>query len=190
MYQSCDIAQAEIVEKENSGLDQAIEQFWADYSPPSAEWTLVNLWDQSHILERSNSLLSVCFNFFTGNLFVNGYPLSKLPLDYQQHQTFCELFGEQILDVGPSTQLVVRAVPQTDQSDSAADDDSLEVWEYIPRGHLDKDLPNSFVNGYAHWLNLSTDEVEFRPISQKWMTNMDSSRRRTRAVSAKREDDL
>lgn len=34
---------------------------------------------------------------------VNGYPLSKLPLDYQRYSTFRQLFGEQILDVGPSS---------------------------------------------------------------------------------------
>lgn len=198
MYRARGIAQGEIVGKGNSGLDQAIKQFWADYSPPSTGWTPANVSDQSHILERSNSQLSVCFNLLTGNLFVNGYPLSKLPLDYQQHPTFRDLFGEQILDVGPSSvpgmqfsacrdqngwvvhfamndgHLVVRAVPQRDQSDSAAENNSLETWEYIPKDHLHEDVPNSFVNNYAHWLNLSTDQVEFRPISQKWTASSEN----------------
>ncbi|KAK4153473.1 hypothetical protein C8A00DRAFT_33763 [Chaetomidium leptoderma] len=190
MYQARDLVMEEVMDRGNPGLDNSIKQFWADYSPPSAEWMQRDVATQSHILECSNSHLSVTFNLLTGNLFVNGYPLSKLPLAYQSHETFSQLFGEQILDVGPSSdpemqfsacrdqnewvvhfammdhQLVVRAVRQRPQ----------EIWEYIPRSHLRRDLPNSFVNNYAHWLNLSTNEVEFRPIAQKWVTSSTSWR--------------
>ena len=193
MYQACDNAMYQVVSKGNSGLDTAIKQFWAAYSPSSAKWIRPGIEGRRHILENTSS---VTFNFLTGNLFLNGYPLSKLPLDYQQHATFSQLFGEQILDVGPSSfpgmqfsasrdqhgwvvyfamkdgQLVVRAVQQTDQSGSNdADSRVLDIWEYIPRNHLDGDLPDSFVYNYAHWLNLSTDEIEFRPIAHKWVTS-------------------
>ncbi|KAG7294015.1 hypothetical protein NEMBOFW57_004076 [Staphylotrichum longicolle] len=198
MYQARHIATKEIVHKGNGGLDTAIRQFWAAYSPPSAEWTLPGLESRNHILER-NGGLSVSFNLLTGNLFVNGYPLSKLPLDYQRHSTFRQLFGEQILDVGPSSipgmqfsacreqdgwlvhfamkddQLVVRAVWSTDQSGAAAPD-SDQTWEYIPRDHLEGDLPSSFVNNYAHWLNLLTDEIEFRPLDNRWQTSSENWR--------------
>jgi hypothetical protein len=64
--------------------------------------------------------------------------------------------------------LVVRSV-QNRSPDAITHDDT--EWEYIPQGHFSKDLPDSFVYNFAHWLNLSTKEVEFRPLAQKWETS-------------------
>lgn len=187
MYRTRHLVTKEIVDKGNQGLDSAIKEFWADYSPSSssAGWTQLDHNAQSHILTRKSGPVSITFNLLTGNLFLNGCPLSKLPSSYQKHQTFSQLFGQQILDVGPSSvpgmefsasrvqngwvihfamkdgRLVVRAV-------AAQDELQPESWEYIPREHLVEDLPNSFINDYAHWLNLSTGQVEFRPLGQKW----------------------
>ncbi|KAH6619158.1 hypothetical protein B0J18DRAFT_481466 [Chaetomium sp. MPI-SDFR-AT-0129] len=172
----------------HSGLDHAIKRLWAGYVPPPAAWTRRSLESQQHILERG----VVSFNLLTGNLFVNGHPLTKLPLAYQQHSTFRELFGEQILDVGPSSipgmqfsasqdqqgwvvyfamkdgRLVVRSV--RNRSPDAITHDDTE-WEYIPEDRFAEDLPSSFVYNFAHWLNLSTNQVEFRPLSEKWETS-------------------
>ena len=186
MYQAREAVVEEVLNNGNTGLDGAIEQIWAGYSPPAAQWMRRTLDAQRHVIERRGSMLSVSFNVLTGNLFVNGHPLSKLPRAYQQNSTFKQLFGEQILDVGPSSvpemefsacreqngwvihfamkedQLVVRAVR------------SSGTWEYIPRRHLDGDLPNSFVNKYAHWLNLATKEIEFRALEHKWVTSSEN----------------
>ncbi|KAK4459473.1 hypothetical protein QBC42DRAFT_299412 [Cladorrhinum samala] len=194
MYRTRHLVTKQVLEKGNQGLDSAIKKLWADYSPPSSSspgWTQLDRNTRSHILTRKSGPVSITFNLLTGNMFLDGRPLSKLPSSYQKHQTFNQLFGQQILDVGPSSvtgmefsasrpqngwvihfamkdgRLVVRAV--ADQNEPGP-----ELWEYIPREHLVKDLPNSFVNDYAHWLNLSTGRVEFRPLAQKWKTTSEN----------------
>lgn len=188
MYQARASLANETMNNDHSGLDDAIKRLWAGYLPPPAAWTQRSLESQQHILERG----IVSFNLLTGNLFVDGHPLTKLPLAYQQHSTFRELFGEQILDVVPSSvsgmqfsacqdqqgwvvyfamkdgRLVVRSV--RNRSPDAITHDDTE-WEYIPQDHFSEDLPDSFVYNFAHWLNLSTNEVEFRPLAQKWETS-------------------
>ncbi|KAK0715939.1 hypothetical protein B0H67DRAFT_645624 [Lasiosphaeris hirsuta] len=198
MYRARHLVTKQVTDKGNQGLDRAIKHFWAEYSPfSSTSWTRLDSIAQSHILRRESGPVSITFNLLTGNLLLNGCPLSKLPASYRKHQSFVQLFGEQILDVGPSSvpgmefsasrdqngwvlhfammdsQLVVRAVRQTRAqgcgSDAAVRDElQLDSWEYIPREHLANDLANSFVNEYAHWLHLPTGKVEFRPINRRW----------------------
>ncbi|GAB1314706.1 hypothetical protein MFIFM68171_04916 [Madurella fahalii] len=196
MYQARLVVTREVVEEQNKGLDGAIKQFWADYSPPSARWTQGDIETQSHILSISNSLLRVTFNLLTGNLFVNGYPLSKLPQAYQEHATFGKLFGDHVLYVGPSSipgmqfstcrhqhgwivhfalkddQLVVRVVRERPRTEGDHESAQLECWEYIPNDNLRMDLPDSFVHDYAHWLDLATGEIEFRPMDAKWLSSL------------------
>ncbi|KAK4160024.1 hypothetical protein QBC43DRAFT_326010 [Cladorrhinum sp. PSN259] len=195
MYRTRHLVTKQIMGEGNRGLDCAIKRFWAEYSPSSSGWTQLDPNAQSHILTRQSGSVSITFNLLTGSLFLNGCPLSKLPSSYQKHPTFSQLFGQQILDVGPSSapgmefsasrdhhgwvihfamkdgQLVVRAIRQMSQdgSDATAQNElERESWEYIPRERFSKDLSNSFVNHYAHWLKLSTGEVEFRPMDRRW----------------------
>ncbi|KAK0613589.1 hypothetical protein B0T14DRAFT_591458 [Immersiella caudata] len=195
MHRARHLVARQILHQKNPGLDMAIKRLWADFSPsPDAGWAPfdLGLGDGLHILTCKNEgSILVTFNLLTGAFFLNGYPLSRLPSSYQGHQTIRQLFGEQILDVGPSSapgmkfsasrdlngwvlhfamvdsRLVVRAV--RDSSQGCKDGSSPDgTYEYIPREHLNNDLPNSFVNGYAHWLHLETGRVEFRPIDRKW----------------------
>lgn len=192
MYQARDFVVEQVINKGNPGLDEAIKSFWTDYLPPTPPWMPRVLASQKHIFERSDQRLATTFNLLTGNLFVNGYPLSKLPLAYKTHPTFRQLFGDRVLEVGPSShpgmefsachvlegwvvhfrmtdnKLVVRSVRDGPSTP--------DVWEYIPAAQLQGDLPNSFVNHYAHWLNHLTSELEFRPIRQKWVSSPDNWR--------------
>ncbi|KAK1750884.1 hypothetical protein QBC47DRAFT_352381 [Echria macrotheca] len=201
MYRARDIITRIATQTGNQALDRAIKQFWVDYSPPSPGWAQVNSGTQCHILSIGESHLDVTLNLLTGNLFVNGYPLSKLPSKYRESKTFSTLFGDDVLDVGPSSipgmhfstcrpqhgwvvhfgwqggQLVVRTV--RDQVQGSGDGQSTggqpgEAWEYIPNENLEADVPNSFVHDYAHWLNLITGDIEFRPLTTKWVPSIDN----------------
>ncbi|KAK3374532.1 hypothetical protein B0T24DRAFT_577590 [Lasiosphaeria ovina] len=147
MYRARHLVAREVIDRGNPGLDRAIKHLWADYSPtPTAGWARLDQNAQSHILTRRSGGGSVTFNLITGHFFLNGYLLSKLPSSYQKHPTFRQLFGEQILDVGPSrvpgmefsasrdqngwilhfamkdSRLVVHAVRQRSQGHSGAHD--------------------------------------------------------------------
>ncbi|KAK4220947.1 hypothetical protein QBC38DRAFT_155242 [Podospora fimiseda] len=197
MYRARHIVAKQVTKVGNQGLDFAIKQFWADYSPSlSVGWKQADLNGRSHILTQQSGAVEITFNLLTGHLFLNGCPLSKLPSSYQRHPTFTELFGQQILDVGPSSvqgmefsasrkqsgwvlhfglrdgKLVVRAARHglLDDGCEFTDPPRLqpETWEYIPRKQIVGDLPNSFIFDYSHWLNISTGQLEFRPIAKKW----------------------
>ena len=47
--------------------------------------------------------------------------------------------------------------------------DNSQLLQLIPRSRLVGDFPRHFVDEYIHWLDLSTGELEFRPISSPWM---------------------
>jgi hypothetical protein len=40
--------------------------------------------------------------------------------------------------------------------------------ELIPGGKLESDVPALLVDDHVHWLNLSTREIEFRPVDKMW----------------------
>lgn len=43
-----------------------------------------------------------------------------------------------------------------------------EVYELIPLHFLETDFPDALLQDYAHWLQLSTGCVEWRPLSRMW----------------------
>ena len=47
--------------------------------------------------------------------------------------------------------------------------DNSQLLQLIPRSWLVDDFPQHLVDEYIHWLDLSTGELEFRPIGSPWM---------------------
>jgi hypothetical protein len=43
-----------------------------------------------------------------------------------------------------------------------------EILELLPHRKLNGDLPKPFVKEYTHWLNVSTSEIELRPLDDPW----------------------
>ena len=156
--------------------------------PSATKWS-ASSGSRAHILnavmtEENAAPTVISFNLLEGRLLVNGYPLARLPREYESHPTYGELFGPQTLEVMPSTRqgmqfsacreqhgwvvhfalvhgkLVIQAVRR---GDGASAD---EVCELIPSLELKGDVPSSFVRNHSHWLNLSTGAVEFRPVDK------------------------
>lgn len=46
-----------------------------------------------------------------------------------------------------------------------------DIHELIPNETFREDLPNSFIEAYAHWLDIVTSEMELRPIETPWSTS-------------------
>ena len=67
-----------------------------------------------------------------------------------------------------ASDLVIRIKQkQTDADDS-------EIFELISHEKLEGDLPAILLEGYAHWLNLSTSILEIRSLSTLWETSSDN----------------
>lgn len=46
-----------------------------------------------------------------------------------------------------------------------------QISEPIPHNELLSDLPLAFVNGYIHWMNIKSQEIEFRPLMEQWQSD-------------------
>ncbi|KAH6623091.1 hypothetical protein F5144DRAFT_623147 [Chaetomium tenue] len=198
MHLALDFALDEIIKEKNPGFHAAIRHFWADYSPSATQWFELS-GEQSHILfARTNlgngNFMTITYNLLDGRLLVNGYPLSRLPSEYECKPAYEELFGSQILEVMPSTrkgmrfsachnqqgwvvhftmvsdELVIQAARSTEVF-SVEGKSSVEVYEFIPSWKLDGDVPTSFISDYSHWVNLSTGVVEFRRADKPWVSS-------------------
>ncbi|KAK0723613.1 hypothetical protein B0T26DRAFT_811927 [Lasiosphaeria miniovina] len=172
--------------------------FWSEYAPSRSGWQVDEL-PRGHVLvsntDTPDGPMTVSFNLLKGLVLVNGHPLARLPESYQTHPTFIQLFGRQILDVMPSAipemqfsarrdqmgwgvhfamtdgKLVIRAISR---DISPLGNASPTMWEYIPCEYLKEDLPATFVKRYSHWMNLSNQVIQFRPVQQPWMSVPDS----------------
>ena len=83
------------------------------------------------------------------------------------------------------TQVQVPFAVQGDDDSSLSEDrkrvviraehrDTNDILELIPREKLKAHLPSSLIQGYIHWLNLSTSSIEIRPIKEPWKQSSDN----------------
>ncbi|KAK4182801.1 hypothetical protein QBC35DRAFT_395228 [Podospora australis] len=201
MHKSLGFVKEEVVEQNNSGFHAAIQRFWADYLPHATQWSAL-LGNQGHVLNarmsrKSSEPIGITFNLLDGRLLVDGFPLSRLPKEYESHPTYAQLFGTQILEVMPSTrhgmrfsacreqrgwvvhfamigsELVIQALRRREVI-SVEEASDLEVCEFVPSWKLGGDVPVSFKRNHSHWLNVSTGAIEFRPVGNPWAASSDS----------------
>lgn len=199
MHTSSEIVKNEVLEHRNSGFDDAILRFWPNYAASATLWSALP-GSQGHILsgqmkpEGWARPVRISFNLLDGRLLVDGYPLSRLPPEYENHRAYVQLFGTQILEAVPSTlegmrfsacheqqgwqvhfamiesELVIRAMRGLSTA-CPAESSRSDVYEFIPPWRLEGDVPDSFVRNYSHWLNLSSQTIEFRPVDKPWETS-------------------
>lgn len=174
----------EIVWQANSCLDAAIKNCWPAYSP-GTEWAIVGSPHQHLLIADSSSALSrravrLQYNTLTGSLLVNGSPLSTLPSTYQTHGTYQRLFGNQIINVRPSTMEGMRFSATGSHCGHEVhfgmfEDDLVirtrkggKTYELIPISKLQGDFPTPMISNYAHWLVVGEKRIEFRPLANAW----------------------
>ncbi|KAJ5358297.1 hypothetical protein N7541_005455 [Penicillium brevicompactum] len=182
-----------IVRHKNPGMDLAIHEAWAAYrevSVWSAEpnvryWLFTKLDSQS----TAGAHTFVHYNLLTGELLVNGLPLTRLPSEYESYGAYRRLFGKSQLDVMPSSSPGMQFSCQTKYRDhtvhlgkgivsgSKEYDLSVQavrdgrVWEYVPSRLLAGIFPDAFVTSYVHWYDVEGDYVEFRSAEKPWSSD-------------------
>ncbi|KAG1750383.1 uncharacterized protein EDB91DRAFT_1046110 [Suillus paluster] len=178
-------------ELHRDGLDRAIAEIWDSYRPgtpwralpaPNFRWLLTQTAPSC-----SQSPQDVHFNLVSGCLLVNGKQLGRLPSMIVQHPTYQSIFGSQILDIVPadipgmeyatrgkvcdhqvsfalcaSNDLIIRAKHHEQHS---------PILQLIPSHRFVDDLPMTLIEGHTHWLNLSTSEIEIRPVENAWKSS-------------------
>ena len=83
---------------DRAGIDSTIRRVWSAYRP-GCLWTTLDKPNERWLLTETSSegdctAVSVHYNILDGSLLINGSPLTRLPQDYELHETYQRLFGK------------------------------------------------------------------------------------------------
>ncbi|KAL4900003.1 hypothetical protein BDW74DRAFT_183142 [Aspergillus multicolor] len=125
----------------------------------------------------------VRYNILSGELLIDNQPPRRLPQNYTKHAIFQKLFGQRTLSVVRSNQrgfsfMAMKPVGDYEVHFGLNGDQLLiktrkagQTLRLIPYDVLVEDFPDSLVMKHAHWLDLETGVLEFRPLDQAWQSN-------------------
>ena len=88
----------DILLQDSCGLDDAISQIWQSYKR-GEPWTAMNVPNDRWLFTTSasdgvHSSITVQYNVIDGSLYLNGFPLTRLPTDYESHPIYTRVFGK------------------------------------------------------------------------------------------------
>ncbi|KAJ8116579.1 hypothetical protein OPT61_g2025 [Boeremia exigua] len=168
--------------RDSAAINQAVLRCWANFQPHSnALWSMVD-GSHQHWLTILSGELPVHVNLLTGQLLVNGLPLTRLPSEYLSHPVYQPLFSGSALEVVPTDEPGMRFSAKTTYHEhklhfGMAASDMLVVaicgsnkFELIPERVFTSQMPQAFVTSYIHWYEYDTGNVAFRPRHQPWNT--------------------
>ena len=182
------------------GLDQGIARVWPSFQSTSDGW---------HVLSNSNgrwmttqtepssgfASQKVLYNVLDGELLVDGRPLGRLPKEYLRSAIYKRVFGPQLLNVlaadmpgmlymtSQKIHNYVAYFTLREGQPVIKLRQNSQTLEYLPHDIFVGDMPSEFVNDNAHWLDLTSCEIEFRPLEQLWTTSANNWRLRYHAKS-------
>ncbi|KAH6230109.1 hypothetical protein HBI42_037710 [Parastagonospora nodorum] len=168
---------------DNEGLNQAILVNWATFQPvQEIGWTQMSE-SQCQWLYTTSSVFTIHFDLLKGELLVNGKPLTRLPAQFTQHETYARLFGSTILEVGPSDAIGMDFSARSTRRGyelhfgMRGEDMLLTAVKHgsrlkiLPSRLFEDVLPYAFVSQYVHWYDCDRDEVIFREHADPWSTD-------------------
>ncbi len=174
-----------VIEHRNDGLDKAIAKVWSGHHSVPSSWSSLPVPNARWLQARTKQSQLVLYNTMDGELLVNGKPLGRLPKEFVASEMYQRLFGAQVLDVfaantpgmdymsartihGFYVYFAMRKGKVIIRSQRES-----QVLKLIPHDIFLGDLPSAFVNDYVHWLDISSHEIEFRPLNQRWTSSPD-----------------
>ncbi|KAF8466769.1 hypothetical protein BDZ91DRAFT_725012, partial [Kalaharituber pfeilii] len=170
---------------ENEGwLDTAIKTHWPEYTA-GERWKLLTSPNERWITTTTKGgtdrlPMKVHYNLLEGTFLVDGLPFGRLPKEYVSHPDYFRLFQNRIFSVnkanmpGMSFQMAHPVSPANEdlQVYFAMRQGNLiirtklesEVHEIIPHSKLEGDFPHTMLNSFVHFLHLTDQRLEFRPL--------------------------
>ncbi|KAJ4389003.1 hypothetical protein N0V93_006465 [Gnomoniopsis smithogilvyi] len=166
-----------------TSLDDAIQDQWPEFERGSPWQSLtVSHWAISETGNHKGRRLPLHYNLLTGQLLVDGSPLSRLSSQYESHNTYRRLFDHNTFQVVPSCMPGMQfaskepylghtlhfGLQESTLLIKATRDGHLT--ELIPEQVFRSTLPHMLVNNFVHWYNSDSDSVEFREKQNPWMS--------------------
>ncbi|KAL8669967.1 MAG: hypothetical protein Q9168_005470 [Polycauliona sp. 1 TL-2023] len=172
----------------NFGLDGAVRRVWSSFHSAETVWTRLVHDDTRRLYKHTVAGLhtasqKVSYNVLSGELLVDGRPLGLLPKDYTTHRFYIRLFGAQILRISTSDMVGMHFMTAAEEHgyrfyfELRGDDlvirakTASTILELIPNEKFVNDFPTIYAEDFAHWLDLNTSVVEFRPLDRRWSTD-------------------
>jgi hypothetical protein len=187
MHRACPILVREVVAHDNECLDIAIKRRWSTFYR-SSKWMLSP--SSFYWMKTTSGHLQVHLSALTGELLVDGCPLSRLPREYVRHESYQRLFGSMILDVAPSdlpgmrfcaTKMFCGYKVHFGMQDVLGDQThhnllvqlhkGSSILDLIPSRSMRDLLPHHFVDNFVHWYHRTTETIEFCDVGDVWVTN-------------------
>ena len=180
-----------LIQGNQGGLNNAIRHIWSGFEPTSAGWT--GFQDPSsqrwimNVTEAKPGKASqqVLYDLLEGELLVDGVPLGRLPKLYTESESYLRILGAQIIRVFTADMegmhymsaqpihgyIIYFGVREKDVSIRFRQ--GSQIWELVSHCLFSKDLPSKFITDYTHWLDINSQEVEFRPKNNPWKSSPD-----------------
>ncbi|KAI1137706.1 hypothetical protein F5Y05DRAFT_58721 [Hypoxylon sp. FL0543] len=185
-YRGFGILAEEAVHRDNPALNDAIRESWSAFhavdkwhslDPPYHHWV-----GGVSVPDGARSSLMIHFSLLTGELLVNGSPLSRLPAKYEQNPIYETLFGKSALEVVPSSVPGMRFSckkpfkgHRLDFGLDASNGDLCiratnadDTFELVSRPILQNSFPTMLVDNFIHWYNDSGGYLEFCSQENPW----------------------
>ncbi|KAH7245149.1 hypothetical protein BKA59DRAFT_418054, partial [Fusarium tricinctum] len=170
----------EVISRSNTCVDLAIKRSWPDFSR-TTDWSLAS--STCYWLETNSGRRQVHLNVLTGELLVNGAPLSRLPRDYTIHEDHGRLFGSMLLDVMPSDVPGMRFsatrefLGYTVHFGMQGQDLLVQLHKpgstlhLVPSRLLKGTVPHQLADNFAHWYQSKTKSIEFYELHNHWASD-------------------
>ncbi|KAI0188207.1 hypothetical protein EV127DRAFT_513230 [Xylaria flabelliformis] len=176
-----------IISTSRSGISDAVRKSWSAYRP-EGEWRVAGIHTTNWLVIDTASQSQVHYNLISGELLVNGVPLSRPPREYEEHPMWRVLFGRTAVEVMPTSAAAMQFSAKRQyrghevrfgRKESSSGHSDLLVqasycntdYETIPSRLIQGMFPDHFISGCVHWYNHMNDTLEFRPRETPWNSN-------------------
>ncbi|KAF2276055.1 uncharacterized protein EI97DRAFT_47175 [Westerdykella ornata] len=171
---------------ETDGLTDAVRASWPGFQPEG--WTTVDAERTDWLVTKARGPGSSCkvvvhFNLLTGQLLVNGVPLSRLPDAYTSHPVYHRLLGKASIEVLPVSESAfvfqARHPYRGWNLLFGMEKSNLLVricrdghsFDLLPTALFEHIFPTVFARDFVHWYDQGKDEIEFRHIDDPWLSS-------------------
>ena len=178
---------ARLIRECNSGFTEGILRIWQGVHLPN-NWSFMQAplerWVVTRTVSSGGSLSqTVHYDILSGKLLVDGRRLGRIPAEYARHELYKRIFRSTVLEVVAADEIgmsyrTTRLIHDYRVYFGVVDGSFLIRiknkachLEAIPSEIFRGDLPANFVSECIHWLNLDTGEIEFRPLTELWLSN-------------------
>lgn len=191
---------AEITKARSVCIDMAIRTCWSGYRPGSGWQSCPRMamhWVTATTSSQPDAAPQIVhYNILSGELRVDGLPLSRLPSDFEQHPMYKVLFDRSTIGVmrtqrasmqfsamnhfrGYEVFFALHTFPNGSGSSHAELDLMVTCvkdgrsYHLLPRRAFRGKLPDHFVDKYVQWYHSGNNTIEFRPVGDPWISAED-----------------